>query len=112
MSQVDQRPCSATSANVASLAGANASEVITFTGVSGKSHILELVVWSYSVAGAGRLTVESGLGNRILDIDIVAAGPDWLAPNLKANPGSDLIVTLFALAGSIGKLNAYKATRI
>lgn len=109
--RTDRRPVQGSTQLCASTAAANASELITITNVTGKSSSIAGIICSYSVAGAGRLTVESGVGNRILDVDITAAGAVVIpmpAGGLRGGISSDLICTLFAVAGSVGKLNVQR----
>lgn len=68
---------------------------------------LGTIVWSYSAAPTGgRITVAGGGWN--LDVDIIAAGPDFIPFNFGeyATDDNDVVITLYAGgAGIVGKLN-------
>lgn len=71
-----------------------------------RPHNISCVQWSYSTAGAGRLTILDGHGV-IHDSDITAAGPGErrFVPPLALSPGSSAQVILGAVANSTGKIN-------
>lgn len=107
---VKLRPVDADAGNV-HVPAANTAAVLTFAAVVGQRHVFIFIVWSYSGAPTGgRLTITDG-GTTVLDIDITAGGPGDLAPQLRGEINSAMVVTLAAGgAGITGKLNVYKYT--
>jgi hypothetical protein len=88
----------------------NDDVVVMFAAEAGIRHIIAAIVFSYSDTPAGgRLTVEDGAANIIVDIDITDKGAFRLPfePSLRGTINTDLIVTLFdGGAAVVGKLNA------
>lgn len=87
---------------------ANTAAVITLAAAEGRRHVAHYIQWSYSAAPTGgRLTVEDGAGNIILDLDITAAGPGGLTLVLIGSANTQMIISLAAGgAAVVGKINA------
>lgn len=82
--------------------------VITLAADPVRQHVLHHVHWSYGAAPAGgRLTVENGASNIVLDLDIIAGGPGGLSLHIPSSPNTALIITLASGGGVVqGKLAA------
>ena len=92
-------------------APANTDATFTVNGVSGQRTYIHSVLASYSAAPAGgRLTIRGKRSDRVIDLDITAAGATPLAidPNgIPFDVGEDVELRLFAAgAAVVGKINA------
>ena len=87
---------------------ADTAIVITYAAISGRSHVIHGIEWSYSeTPTGGGLTVAVG-GTTVLQLDIAAGGPDQIIfdPPHKATQGAAVVITLAAGAGTaVGMLN-------
>lgn len=88
---------------------ANVAAQITFAGVVGQRHCIVGVAYSYDGAPtAGNLQITDG-GAVVFDVDVTAAGPDWVPIKLRAGWNSDLVITLAAGGAAVsGKLNVLR----
>jgi hypothetical protein len=82
--------------------GAGAAVTVTVAGVTGQTHYLHGVQWSYSAAPTGGRLTSSGLVGDDVDLDVTEAGPESVecfgAP---AASGGALAVTLAAPGGAV-----------
>jgi hypothetical protein len=102
---IQSQPASADNAET----GTNANVVVTLAATAGIYHILPAILFSYSdTPTGGRLTVEDGAANIVMDLDITAKGAGRVpfVPALRSTVNTALIITLYAGGvGIVGKLN-------
>jgi|ERR1051326_2029544 hypothetical protein len=91
------------------ISGAGTAAAKTYAADSTGMHVISQILYSYSTTPTGgRLTVEDGSGNYIVDVDLPAGGPNSInfTPPLEGTINTAMIVTMAAPGGSIvGKLN-------
>lgn len=87
----------------------NTAAVITYTAVTGRTHALGGIEWSYDgTPTAGNLKIESG-GSTIFSADVTTGGPGFIPfdPPLLGTISQNLVITLAAGGSGIsGKVNA------
>lgn len=85
----------------------NTAAVVTYAAVTGKSHNLEGVAWSYSAAPTGgNLKIEDSAGNTVFTIDITSAGAGFFPFRKRGTEGRVMTITLAAGgAGVTGKVS-------
>lgn len=86
----------------------NTAAVVTYTAVIGRAHMIDgLIHWSYdNLPTGGRLTIQDGSGNTILDLSITSQGPGFTpVDGLTGSDNTAMIITLAAGgSGVTGKL--------
>jgi hypothetical protein len=95
------------SANV-HVPASNTAAIITYAALTGYSHVLAGLKWSYDAAPTGgNLKITDG-GTLVFSEDITAAGPGFFdfEPPIMGTPGAAVVITLAAGGGGIsGKVN-------
>lgn len=78
--------------------------VITIPAKANCRIIIHRIYWSYSAAGAGRLTISDGNASDIT-LDITASGPGVISMNRLSAVGNQSVVTLTGIASTQGRLH-------
>ena len=83
----------------------NTTCAVTIAASTNASIDIASVVWSYTTAGNGRITIEDNSGNVIFDQDLTGTkGQENFNPPFSIPRGDQCIVRLYAVTGATGKM--------
>lgn len=92
---------------------ANTAAVVTIAAVTGKTHTIHGVQWSYSTSPTGGNLLIQSNGVTIFSVDITAGGPGGFNFAMPGTPNQNVVVTLASGTGAcVGKVNVQYVTEV